>query len=499
MQLKEILNSPSKTFAFFLASFCFGIMFGALTKDFSQLLFLIVLAVILLSTSIVKTKRQRVISIALFLFVFGMFRYGQSEIPKGVTSLKDVSQQATRVSGVVSSEVEKQVGSKRVVLEQVKIADKSVHGKLLVHLPLQTKVSYADKLVFNCSLKNPEPFNGFSYDKYLESKGVLSVCYFPNYVDVVSGEQFSIIGTIFKIKESANRRLSKIITEPHATFLSGLIFGGSSGLSSELKNDFSRTGTSHILAASGFNVSLFSFVFLGWIIQTRLGRKKGIYLTAFLLLGYVVMAGMGPAVVRATLLAFVILTGALVGRRASSINALLFTGSLILLANPRLLLDDVGFQLSFVATAAIMFLVPVWREKFLFIPEAFALREAFVGSLAAITATLPIVVYHFGSISLIAPLVNFLILPLVPYLIALTIIAFATSVISIQAATLFALPAWGLSFVILQIIRLSSLLPLSQVVLENNKEIGLTLAALLLLIFYSVYGKARHFHIRQLV
>jgi len=53
-----------------------------------------------------------------------------------------------------------------------------------------------------------------------------------------------------------------ILSEPHASFVSGLLFGGSSSLSKEMQNDFSRTGVSHILAASGFNVSIFAFVFL---------------------------------------------------------------------------------------------------------------------------------------------------------------------------------------------------------------------------------------------
>jgi competence protein ComEC len=499
MRFKEILKSPSKTFAIFLAMFCFGILFGPAASWMSQFYILIILAIILFSTAILKKKKYIMIAIALFLFVFGLFRYVQSEVPNNIPTIQNYAGSTLRVSGVIDSEVESKLSSQRVILKNVEVADKNVFGKMLVHLPLYPKVSYSDKLVFNCSIKTPEPFNGFRYDKFLESKGVLAVCYYPNYTDVIKSKKFSLVGGILKIKEKANLRISKIIPDPHSTFLSGLLFGGSSGLSKELTDDFSRTGTSHILAASGFNVSLFSFVFLGWVIQTRLGRRRGIYLTAGLLLVYVVMAGMGPAVVRATLLAFVILTGALIGRKESSVNALLFVGSVILLFNPRLLLDDVGFQLSFVATAAIMFLTPKWRDSFKFLPESFGFRESFVGSLAAITATLPIIIYHFGAISIIAPITNFLILPFIPYLMAFLALALFVSVLSLQTATLFALPAWALSFIILHIIKFSASLPFALVALGHNKEIGAAVGVLLLLILFWVYGKARHFHIRSLV
>lgn len=479
--------------------FCFGVLFGPLALQIPQLAILIVLVCLLLSIAIVPKKKERLLLIALFLLVFGVFRYSQSETPKNIQTLLEVAEQSIRVRGIVSSEIENQVFSKRVVLKDVKVADKSYYGKMLVYIPMETKVSYQDNLVFNCSLKAPEQFNGFRYDKYLETKSILSICYYPNYLDVIKNNNFSIIASILSIKEKTNKQLAKILTEPHSSFLSGLIFGGSSSLSKELKDDFSRTGTSHILAASGFNVSLFSFVFLGWIIQTRLGRKRGIYLTAILLLFYVVMAGMGPAVVRATMLAFVILIGAIVGRKTSTGNALLFAGSVILLANPRLLLDDVGFQLSFVATWAIMFFVPLWRDRFLFIPESFGLREAFVGSLAAIVATLPIIIFHFGSISIIAPLTNLIILPFIPYTIAFLSIALFVSIISIQVGIFFALPAWALSFIILHIIKYSSSLPFASLSIVHNKEIGLAVATVMLLILFSVYGKTRHFHISTLV
>src|SRR3989338_3293775 len=107
------------------------------------------------------------------------------------------------------------------------------------------------------------------------------------------------MGTILTIKSCATDTLREVLPEPHASFLSGLLFCGSTALSGDLKDDFRQTGTSHILAASGYNVSIFSITFLSFIMSTRLGRRRGLILTTILLALYVIVAGASAAVVRA--------------------------------------------------------------------------------------------------------------------------------------------------------------------------------------------------------
>ncbi|MDO8625427.1 MAG: ComEC/Rec2 family competence protein [Candidatus Diapherotrites archaeon] len=247
--------------------------------------------------------------------------------------------------------------------------------------------------------------------------------------------------------------MKQILPESHASFLFGLVFGGDVGLDRDVQDEFRRTGTSHILAASGFNVSLFTFVFFSFIIQ-YLGRKRGAIATVVLLVTYVIMAGATAAVIRAAIFGCVLLIGATIGRRASITNTLLLTASVMLFYNPRWLLDDVGFQLSFVAFAAIMFVAPRFEKHLAFIPDHLGIRNALAGSLSAIVLTLPIILWQFGTVSLVAPFANVFVLPLVPFLMFYTIAILPIAWLSTSIGQLVAWPSLIGSKYILSIISI---------------------------------------------
>jgi len=397
--------------------------------------------------------------------VFGLFRYAQSEIPKNIPTVRDRVGETARVEGDVVSEPAVGAKSQQVTIGSVRIGDKPVFGNILVSIPLENPlplprggqgwgpVAYGDHLVFSCSIQIPRPFSGFAYDRYLQAKGTLALCRFPHDLDRTASSHISMTGTILSFKNTLVGKMKQIFPAPHASFLFGLVFGGNVGLDKDIQNDFSKTGTSHILAASGFNVSLFTFVFYGFIV-TYLGKKRGAIVTAVLLVVYVMMAGATAAVVRAAVFGAVLLTGSVIGRRAHVVNALLFTATIMLFSNPRWLLDDVGFQLSFVAFAAIMFVAPKLEEQLAFIPESFGIRDALAGSLSAIFLTLPIILWQFGSVSLIAPFANVFVLPILPILMFYTIAILPIAWISVPVAKMIAMPSLFGSTYILSMISI---------------------------------------------
>ncbi|MBI5794235.1 ComEC/Rec2 family competence protein [Candidatus Uhrbacteria bacterium] len=458
MTLREILPSPSKTLAVSLAVFCFGILVGPLVPAqwwemfFTSTVTLFALALLL------KKIEHRFLCLLAALFFFALFRFTSSITPSNIPSLSDVSGSAIRVSGTVAAEVERRANIQRVVLDDVTLADEPRAGRLLVWVPLYPELEYGEQLVFNCHVEKPEPIEGFAYDAYLASQGILAVCMRPEYIDVHASESFSFIGTLLGIKNGAVRRLQLILPEPHASFLAGLLFGGSSSLSSDLKDDFAATGTSHILAASGFNVSLFSLTFLSWILTTRIGRKRGLMLTTLLMIAYVFMAGATPAVVRAGIMGGVIILSKWISRKAYIVNVLLLTASVMFLVNP-LVMGDVGFQLSFAATVGIVELTDRVSRRLQFIPNLFELRTSFAASLSAIIVTLPILLWHFGTVSLVAPFTNLLVLPLVPYAMWLTLIALCAVTVFGTAVHFLILPGWALSSLMLWLISVFGAIP----------------------------------------
>jgi len=486
--------SPSESFAAIAVAFCVGILVGpvfvfghhVVSSYDTTALFEVLLAAAIILSALAAVFRSRKFRFVLFLvaaFLFGVSRYGQAFFPDHVLTVQDRVGPSIRVSGVVSGEVEQRVGSQRIVLDHVRVADDPAEGKVLVRFDMYPEISTGDSLVFTCRLEQPEPFASFRYDRYLASKGILATCPFPQNLDVRPAETRGLVGSVLEGKKAVVKKLQSIVPEPHASFLSGLLFGGSSSLSQDLKDSFSRTGTSHILAASGFNVSLFTVFFLGWILGTRLKRKQALGAVALVLFIYVIMAGASPAVVRAAIMASLLLVGKLVSRRASMRNVLLFTAAIMLLVNPLILLDDVGFQLSFVATIGLLFVAPRLDHLFPFLPKLFGIRESFIASLVAIVLTLPIVLWHFASVSLVAPIINLLILPIIPFLMAIMFIALGIAFVSQSLGTFAAIPGWAISSLILHVIGWFSALPYAQVESEYAPVASIVSAVMIVLVY----------------
>lgn len=481
MEWMTIARSPSKKLTAWLGFFCFGVLVGPLFLSWPTLPFLFLALVLVIISMFLDVRRQLVCLLAALL-LFGIFRYQQSFFPSALPTIADHVGTATRLEGSVRADVERRIGFQQVILSDVRVADRSVLGKLLVRFPLSPRLAYGDRVLFSCTPERPEPFNGFAYDRQLGSRGVLATCSFPQFTTVVAHAEGGSVGYLLTVRDALIARLRNVVPEPHASFLSGLLFGGSSSLSNGLREDFSRTGTSHILAASGFNVSIFSMLLLRWLLESPLGRRRGLIATALLLLAYVLMAGATPSVLRAGLMAGTLVVANGVRRRAHTLNVVLLALSVMLLANPRLLLDDVGFQLSFVATSALLFVLPTVEKRFHIFPEALGIRIAVASSTVAIIFTLPILLWHFGEISFIAPLVNALILPFVPYLMAL-------AAIGIIGGTIIALPAYALSYAVLRLLTAFGSLPFASVTIGFPQTLAvLTTGAILAGLIHHVYA-----------
>ncbi|OGL95099.1 hypothetical protein A2348_05025 [Candidatus Uhrbacteria bacterium RIFOXYB12_FULL_58_10] len=447
-----MIASPSKSFAAALVCFSLGVAMGPLVPiPGIGTIPLVFLGVGLVVWALVRDRQARFIGLLLACVAFGVWRYGQAILPPSIPTVADAVGHPVRVEGTVVSEVERSMSGARATIDDVRVADERVDGKVLMWFPTIPAATYGDTLTFNCTLAIPEPIDGFRYDAYLRSQGVLALCFRPQYVDVRPGRG-RVIATLLAVKRVIVDRFARIVPEPHASFLSGLLFGGSSALSSGLKDDFAATGTSHVLAASGFNVSLFTLAFLTWITHTALGRRRGAYLTAALLVAYVLVAGATAAVVRAGTMGAVVLLGFVVRRKPSVTNMMLLALAGMLAWNPLLFLNDVGFQLSFVATAAMLAFASRIERRCGFVPAAFELRASFAASLAAIIATFPILLWHFGTVSLTSPIVNLIVLPLVPLLMAISGVALAAGFVHPALGTIVAIPAWAISSLILHVV-----------------------------------------------
>ncbi len=311
---------------------------------------------------------------------------------------------------------------------------------------------YGDVVRVEGRLEAPPRMSTFDYREYLARKGVFAMMSRPDDIERI-GENAGapLHAQLLLFKDRVRQVVKQILPQPESALLNGILIGDDNDITDELKNAFRRTGTSHIVAISGFNVSIVIALvvpLLGRLIGAR--RASQVALPAIAL--YVIFVGMSASVVRAALMSSLALIGLMFWRRGFTLNTLCAAAAIMLIADPNLLYD-VGFQLSFMATLGLVlyanrFTVPAerWVNARITSPHlrkpAMLVIEGVLVTTAAQVTTLPLILVTFNQISNVALLVNAIVLPLQPAVMVLGALAAAVGVISIPIGAVVAWPAY---------------------------------------------------------
>ncbi|MFA5168010.1 MAG: ComEC/Rec2 family competence protein [Candidatus Omnitrophota bacterium] len=206
----------------------------------------------------------------------------------------------------------------------------------------------------------------------------------------------------------ARRRLAMLVDRlykpPEAAILKALVLGLRSDVAPEVRSQFMKTGTIHLLAISGLNITMIAGTFYLMFLFSGLGHRKTALLTILIVIVYVGLAGAGVPVQRAGYASVMVLFGVLIGRPANLLNALCFAFFVLLLWNPRNLWN-IGFQLSFLSVFSLILVLPL-LSRF----SAWTLSLG--SSLAVLLGTFPVVLYHFNIFSPVSILANLVAIPL---------------------------------------------------------------------------------------
>ncbi len=244
----------------------------------------------------------------------------------------------------------------------------------------------------------------------------------------------TVTSPLEKITGNFIHTIERLLPEPHASYLGGILVGARSSIPYDLKRDFIKTGTMHITALSGYNVSIIA-KYLHLIFRSVAWSLFGIVL-------FVLATGASSSVVRAALMGSLLVVTAKAGRQYSALHALLAAAFCMIFFSPKILFEDIGFQLSVAATAGIILLPPYLERGLWWMSEKFQIRESFLVTLSAQIATLPIVLYYFHTFSLISPLVNLLVLPTIPWVMLFGALVGVCGFLSIFLGSLIAWPAY---------------------------------------------------------
>jgi competence protein ComEC len=262
------------------------------------------------------------------------------------------------------------------------------------------------------------------------------------------------------------------LPEPQAALAQGLLLGQRSQLPPDLYDDFTHSGTAHILAISGSNISIVAGILLSigiWLF----GRRRSIYIL-FALLGiwlYVMLSGMQPPAVRAAIMASLFLAALHLGRQKSMATALAFAAAVMVVIQPSVLWD-VGFQLSFLAMAGLIFLWPPLQTISRGLIEralgdgklaSFGnlLGDSFTVGLAALLATWPLIAYYFDFVSLVSLPATLLALPVLPFIIVICTLSAVLGLFVSPLAAVVGWLAWLFLTYMIKVVEFSAGLPLA--------------------------------------
>ncbi len=306
-------------------------------------------------------------------------------------------------------------------------------------------------------LQTPMVASDFNYKNYLLKDGIYSVMGFPVVKIVSINHQYSFFSFLYEkilwLKEHMALSINQTFASPHSVLLQGILLGNNKTMTQDLHDKLNGTGLRYLTAISGLHVIILGEIVVFILLALGLWRQQAFCLAIIFVWLYVVMTGFPASGIRAGIMGSIFLLSQVFGRQNTSTRTIIIAAAIMLLQNPLLLLYDVGFQLSFLASIGIIHVKPLLDVvlKKIFYGKAIYLSNIIAVTLAAQMLTIPIMVYNFGTISLIAPLTNILIVPAMYFIMLSGFFAALAGMVSNILGFIFSVPAWFLTSYFLKI------------------------------------------------
>jgi competence protein ComEC len=364
---------------------------------------------------------------------------------------------------------------------------KKISGNILIKIPLYPPYEYGDQVQVTSFLIQPQPIEDFRYDKYLAKEGIYSLGYGAQIELVQKRQANPILQIIYKIRQNISEKINKIWPEPTASFVNSVLLGYKKAMAEDLKEEFRRAGVSHIIVISGLHITLITLLISKILYSLNINRKKQLPLILIILSFFSILSGFSASTIRASIMGLIVLFSQNMGRPIQKHLILIYTAIIILAMNPLLLFYDLGFQLSFLATIGLIYLSPLFQKIFQFLPEKMEIQSTFVSSFSAIIMTLPLTTYQFQTISLLAPIANLFVLPLIPILMFFSFITILTSYLFFPLAKLIGFIQYILAKVLFEIVNNISSIEFSSINIQNFSITTMALSYILIIIILSIY------------
>ena len=342
-------------------------------------------------------------------------------------------------------------------------------GKVLMSIPRRgAEIDVGQRIRASGLLRIPFETEDFSYQKFLAKDGIFSVMSRPTIVPLEQ-TSFSGMRIFYHLRTSFLNVLYQYIPPPESALAAGILIGDRSGFSPEREQDFRKTGLAHLVALSGYNVTILCIaVFWAFFWIPKMAR---IFLTIAFLVFFLLFVGGGASLVRASVMGGIGLFVVHSGRVSRGGDALLLASFIMVLIKPALLLSDPSFQLSVAGVLGLLlFSKPLddWFQKWI---SSRFWREILVATLAAQIGVLPLLSFLFGEVSLVAPLANLLVVPFIPLGMLFSFLTVLGGMLSNILGIFFGFLSWSLLHICFLIIETLADIPGASIGFASSKTI----------------------------
>ena len=413
-------------------------------------------AIVLVALLAFRLNRNRALLLCLCLVALlgGILRIQASSLSQEESTLQHYNDGGLiQLKGLVAADPEPSGGALALHLEakEIKVGEvwEQVSGTALVSVPSYSAYRYGDLLQIEGELETPPQLEDFDWRGHLARRGIVSLMRYPEHVEILaSGQGFKPQEWLYSLRNRISQSLDSALPEPQSSLAQAILLGKRSVIPDDLNQSFFRTGTTHIIAISGLNITIVAGIVLSfgvWLFGRR--HSTHFWLAIFAVWGYAALTGMQAPVLRAAIMGSVWLFAEQVGRQRNAFPSLLFAAAVMVGIHPSVMWEA-SFQLSFAAMAGLILLTPYFQTLGM---KAFRVSDEgrtgvtfFIDSisvtLGATLTTMPIIALYFEQVSLVSLPANLFALWAVP---AIMVAVALTGVMGLFAAPL----AWILGWV----------------------------------------------------
>jgi competence protein ComEC len=420
-------------FYIIVIGFCFGVAFVDILNISNYfLVFLCAISISIIAFLFLQTKLRLkdlcapvmfggvfILSFALGGFRINSLENSREDLPLNIYEGKNI----TFISKVIEANSKNILVSVFAVVVDAKLINIS-NEKIILSNTVGI-FNYNDTLVIKGKLELPkniqnESGRDFDYVSYLKRQGVYHIISFGNVLEQKRNDEITLRSLLYKIKNKFTENIESVVSEPESALATGVTIAGKGALPKDVQDDFIKAGIIHIVVLSGYNIALVIRAMMSMF--QFLNRKLRIILAGTGIVLFVIMTGGGAPVVRSAVMATITLFGLLSYKTISQNRALLGAGFIMISINPYILIYDASFALSILATFAIINCVDIVKKNLKFVTERLQIRQVLAETLATQIFVLPYILYQIGRLSIVAPISNIIVLPLIPFIMMFTFI-----------------------------------------------------------------------------